>query len=207
MLESFVHWAVGTASATWLSRHRDPDGDGIVVLPVPSELVMGGGARRLSRGQGEMNIAIANRLRVLGSVPGSARITASRYAGRAVIRRAGDICVVRRRWTARAFFDRHGEISTLLAGFCGGAAPDLHPGGHRANVLAALRAVHGARAFLWCTVLATIGYVLGQHEDVLSNVDVQQYVSRALVYLIPALIVTVIVYAWWQRRRGGAKTP
>jgi len=27
------------------------------------------------------------------------------------------------------------------------------------------------------------------------------------VYLIPALIVTVIIYAWRQRRRAGAKTP
>jgi membrane protein DedA with SNARE-associated domain len=65
----------------------------------------------------------------------------------------------------------------------------------------------GLGALLWCTILATIGYVLGQHEEMLRNADVQREVSRALVYLIPALIVTVIVYAWRQRRRGTTKTP
>jgi membrane protein DedA with SNARE-associated domain len=109
---------------------------------------------------------------------------------------------------AERFFDRHGEISTLL----GRMLPVVRhlisiPAGIARMSLPRFVLFTGLGAFLWCTILATIGYVLGQHEDVLSNVEVQHYVSRALVYLIPALVVAVIVYAWRQRRRAGPDTP
>ena len=209
MLESFVHWL--------LERFRDMGYPGIVilmamessVLPVPSELVMAPAGYLAAKG--EMNIAIAIACGVLGSVLGAlANYGVALWLGRAVIRRAGRYLLLSEKALDRAerFFDRHGEISTLL----GRMLPVVRhlisiPAGIARMSLPRFVLFTGLGAFLWCTVLATIGYVLGQHEDVLSNVDVQQYVSRALVYLIPALIVTVIVYAWWQRRRGGAKTP
>jgi len=209
MLESFVHWL--------LERFRDMGYPGIVilmamessVLPVPSELVMAPAGYLAAKG--EMNIAIAIACGVLGSVLGAlANYGVALWLGRAVIRRAGRYLLLSEKALDRAerFFDRHGEISTLL----GRMLPVVRhlisiPAGIARMSLPRFVLFTGLGAFLWCTILATIGYVLGQHEDVLSNVDVQQYVSRALVYLIPALIVTVIVYAWWQRRRGGAKTP
>ena len=209
MFESFVHWL--------LERFRDMGYPGIVilmamessVLPVPSELVMAPAGYLAAKG--EMNIAIAIACGVLGSVLGAlANYGVALWLGRAVIRRAGRYLLLSEKALDRAerFFDRHGEISTLL----GRMLPVVRhlisiPAGIARMSLPRFVLFTGLGAFLWCTILATIGYVLGQHEDVLSNVDVQQYVSRALVYLIPALIVTVIVYAWWQRRRGGAKTP
>ncbi len=209
MLESFVHWL--------LERFRDMGYPGIVilmalessVLPVPSELVMPPAGYLAAKG--EMNIVIAIACGVLGSVLGAlANYGVASWLGRAVIRRAGRYLLISEKALDRAerFFDRHGEISTLL----GRMLPVVRhlisvPAGIARMSLPRFVLFTGLGAFLWCTILATIGYVLGQHEDVLSNVDVQHYVSRALVYLIPALILTVIVYAWWQRRRGGAKTP
>ena len=209
MLESFVHWL--------LERFRDMGYPGIVilmamessVLPVPSELVMPPAGYLAAKG--EMNIVIAIACGVLGSVLGAlANYGVALWLGRAVIRRAGRYLLISEKALDRAegFFDRHGEISTLL----GRMLPVVRhlisiPAGIARMSLPRFVLFTGLGALLWCTILATIGYVLGQHEDVLSNVEVQHYVSRALVYLIPALIVTVIVYAWWQRRRAGAKTP
>ena len=209
MLESFVHWL--------LERFRDMGYPGIVilmamessVLPVPSELVMPPAGYLAAKG--EMNIVIAIACGVLGSVLGAlANYGVALWLGRAVIRRAGRYLLISEKALDRAerFFDRHGEISTLL----GRMLPVVRhlisiPAGIARMSLPRFVLFTGLGAFLWCTILATIGYVLGQHEDVLSNLDVQHYVSRALVYVIPALIVTAIVYAWWQRRRGGAKTP
>jgi membrane protein DedA with SNARE-associated domain len=209
MLESFVHWL--------LERFRDMGYPGIVilmamessVLPVPSELVMPPAGYLAAKG--EMNIVIAIACGVLGSVLGAlANYGVALWLGRAVIRRAGRYLLISEKALDRAerFFDRHGEISTLL----GRMLPVVRhlisiPAGIARMSLPRFVLFTGLGAFLWCTILATIGYVLGQHEDVLSNVEVQHYVSRALVYLIPALILTVIVYAWWQRRRAAAKTP
>lgn len=209
MLESFVHWL--------LERFRDMGYPGIVilmamessVLPVPSELVMPPAGYLAAKG--EMNLVIAIACGVLGSVLGAlANYGVALWLGRAVIRRAGRYLLISEKALDRAerFFDRHGEISTLL----GRMLPVVRhlisiPAGIARMSLPRFVLFTGLGAFLWCTILATIGYVLGQHEEILSNVEVQHYVSRALVYLIPALIVTVIVYAWWQRRRAGAKTP
>jgi len=209
MLESFVHWL--------LERFRDMGYPGIVmlmamessVLPVPSELVMPPAGYLAAKG--EMNLVIAIACGVLGSVLGAlANYGVALWLGRAVIRRAGRYLLISEKALDRAerFFDHHGEISTLL----GRMLPVVRhlisiPAGIARMSLPRFVLFTGLGAFLWCTILATIGYVLGQHEDVLSNVEVQHYVSRALVYLIPALIVTVIVYAWRQRRRAGAKTP
>lgn len=209
MLESFVQWL--------LERFRDMGYPGIVilmamessVLPVPSELVMPPAGYLAAKG--EMNLVIAIACGVLGSVLGAlANYGVALWLGRAVIRRLGRYLLISEKALDRAegFFDRHGEISTLL----GRMLPVVRhlisiPAGIARMSLPRFVLFTGLGAFLWCTILATIGYVLGQHEDVLSNVEVQHYVSRALVYLIPALIVTVIVYAWRQRRRAGARTP
>ena len=209
MVESFVHWL--------LDRFRDMGYPGIVilmalessVLPVPSELVMPPAGYLAAKG--EMNLAVAIACGVLGSVLGAlANYGVALWLGRAVIRRLGRYLLVSEKALDRAerFFDRHGEISTLL----GRMLPVVRhlisiPAGIARMSLPRFVVFTGLGALLWCTILATIGYVLGQHEDVLSNLEVQHYVSRALVYLIPALIVTVIVYAWRQRQRDRAKTP
>ncbi|HYR32548.1 MAG TPA: DedA family protein [Gemmatimonadales bacterium] len=209
MLESGVHWL--------LERFRDMGYPGIVilmamessVLPLPSELVMPPAGYLAAKG--ELNLGVAIACGVLGSVLGAlANYGVALWLGRAVIRRVGRYLFISERALDRAerFFDRHGEISTLL----GRMLPVVRhlisiPAGIARMALPRFVLFTGLGALLWCSILATIGYVLGQHEAVLRNADVEREVSRALVYLIPALIVTVIVYAWRQRRRGTTKTP
>lgn len=205
MVESFVHWL--------LERFRDMGYPGIVilmamessVLPVPSELVMPPAGYLAAKG--EMTLAVAITCGVLGSVLGAlANYGVARWLGRAVIRRLGRYVLISEKALDRSerFFDRHGEISTLL----GRMLPVVRhlisiPAGVARMSLPRFVLFTALGAFLWCTILAAIGYWLGQHEAVLSNAEVQHHVSRALAYLIPALIVTVIVYAWRQRGRAG----
>jgi len=212
MLELLTHFG------QWLlERFRDMGYPGIVilmamessVLPVPSEAVMPPVGYLAAKG--EMNLVIVIACGVLGSVLGAlANYGLSLWLGRAVIRRLGRYVLISEKSLDRAerFFDRHGEISTLL----GRMLPVVRhlisiPAGIARMPLRRFVLFTGLGAFLWCTILATIGYVLGQHEDVWNKVEVQQYLREVLLYLIPALIVTVIAYAWWQRRHARAKTP
>jgi len=212
MLELLTHFG------QWLlERFRDMGYPGIVilmamessVLPVPSEAVMPPVGYLAAKG--EMNLVIVIACGVLGSVLGAlANYGLSLWLGRAVIRRLGRYVLISEKSLDRAerFFDRHGEISTLL----GRMLPVVRhlisiPAGIARMPLRRFVLFTGLGAFLWCTILATIGYVLGQHEDDWNKVEVQQYLREVLLYLIPALIVTVIAYAWWQRRHARAKTP
>ena len=56
-------------------------------------------------------------------------------------------------------------------------------------------------AFAWCTILTAIGYLLGRNEGVLRQAEVQRYVSRALLILLPVLAVIVGGYTLRRRRR------
>jgi membrane protein DedA with SNARE-associated domain len=57
---------------------------------------------------------------------------------------------------------------------------------------------------VWCSILAWIGYSLGRHEGVLRNSEVQHYVSRALLIVLPVLALVVWIYVVRQRRRTPA---
>lgn len=209
MVESVVHWL--------LDRFRDLGYPGIVilmamessVLPVPSELVMPPAGYLAAKG--EMNLGLAIACGVLGSITGAlANYGVAWWLGRVVIRRLGRYVLISESGLDRAerFFARHGDISTLF----GRMLPVVRhlisiPAGVARMSVPRFVTFTGLGAFLWCTILATIGYVLGLHEDVLSNVEVRGYVSRAVVYIIPALAVAALVYVWRQRSRDRAKTP
>src|SRR5437867_817210 len=60
----------------------------------------------------------------------------------------------------------------------------------------------GLGAFAWCSILVAIGYLLGRNEGVLRQAEVQHYVSRALLIVLPILALGVGVYALRQRRRA-----
>src|SRR5260370_5072748 len=115
MLESGVQWM--------LERFRDMGYPGIVilmamessVLPLPSELVMPPAGYLAAKG--ELNLVVAIACGVLGSILGAlANYGVALWLGRAVIRRLGRDLFISERALDRAerFFDRPGEIHTLL---------------------------------------------------------------------------------------------
>jgi membrane protein DedA with SNARE-associated domain len=204
MLEGFIEWLLGALLALGYP--------GIValmalessVLPVPSELVMPPAGYWAAKG--EMSFAVAVGCGTLGSVIGAlANYYGARWIGVPLLRRYGKYVLLSERALARSehFFQRHGEISTLI----GRLFPVIRhlisiPAGLHGMALPKFITYTALGAFVWCTILTWIGYVLGRNEDVLRNDEVQRYVTWAIIALIPIAAVIAVVYALRYRRKA-----
>jgi membrane protein DedA with SNARE-associated domain len=125
--------------------------------------------------------------------------------GEPFLRRYGKYVLVRAHHLdrAEAFFARHGEIST----FVGRLLPVVRhlisiPAGMARMRLGRFVAFTAIGAGVWCTVLAYIGWFIGRHEEALVEGVVQAYSTRAVLYMLPVLLLIVVGYVLWQRKRG-----
>lgn len=173
------------------------------ILPLPSELVMPPAGYWVAKG--EMSLPIVLLCGTVGSVIGAlANYWVAQLLGRAFVRRFGRYVLLSEHSLERAerYFAAHGEISTLV----GRLVPVIRhlisiPAGIARMPLGRFVTYTAVGAFAWCAVLTGIGYFLGRHEDVLQNEEVQRYVTRVLVVLIPVLVVGIGTYIVLQRRR------
>lgn len=214
LIECLVPWAAGFIK--WLLyRLLELGYPGIVVLmamessvlPVPAELVMPPAGYWVAKG--EMNAVAAVASGVLGSLIGSlANYFLARWLGRGLVRRFGKYFLISEQSLERSerYFAAHGQISVLL----GRMLPVVRhlisiPAGLARMSLPAFVGYTGVGAFLWCSILAWIGYFLGQQEGVLLCAEVGRYVSRALLVLLPVLALVVGIYVLRQRRKADSK--
>jgi membrane protein DedA with SNARE-associated domain len=146
---------------------------------------------------------------VLGSILGAlANYWVAQLLGRAFVRRFGRYVLLSERSLDRAerFFADHGEISTMV----GRLLPVVRhlvsiPAGIARMPVSRFVIFTGAGAFVWCSVLTGIGYVLGRHEAVLRNEEVQRYVGHALMVVVPVVALGIGAYVvWFRRRRASA---
>ena len=169
------------------------------IVPVPSELVMPP-AGYLAQ-QGQMHIGLAILAGTLGSLVGAyANYYAAHYLGRPLLYRYGKYVLVGPEKLQRmeAFFLRHGEIST----FIGRLLPVIR---HLISIPAGLSGMNHLRfslytlagAGIWCTVLAWIGYIIGENQQL-----IMQYSHQALLWVVVASAALIAGYIWWQRRYG-----
>lgn len=173
------------------------------VLPVPAELVMPPAGYWVAKG--EMNALAAVASGVLGSLLGAlANYFVAMWLGRGFVRRFGKYFLISERSLERSerYFSAHGEISVLL----GRMLPVVRhlisiPAGIARMSLPAFVGYTGLGALVWCSILTWIGYFLGQHEGVLRRSEVQRYVSRALLVVLPVMVLVGGVYLLRQRRR------
>jgi len=56
-------------------------------------------------------------------------------------------------------------------------------------------------AGIWSGVLVYIGFLLGRHEETLRVAAVHTYTRRALLYLLPLIVLVLGGYILWYRRR------
>lgn len=172
------------------------------VIPVPSELVMPP-AGYLAQ-QGKMNMAAAILSGTFGSLLGAyANYYASHYLGRPLIIKYGKYFLIPADKFERVerFFLRHGEIST----FIGRLLPVVR---HLVSIPAGLAGMNHLRfsaytllgAGIWCSILAGIGYVIGENQQLIT-----QYAHQALIVVVIFSMLLVAVYVWWQRRNRGIK--
>lgn len=177
------------------------------ILPLPSELVMPPAGYWVAKGR--MSLPIVLVCGTAGSVIGAlANYWIAQLLGRAFVRRFGRYVLLSEHSLERAerYFATHGEISTLV----GRLLPVIRhlisiPAGIARMPLERFVTYTAAGAFAWCAVLTGIGYFLGRHEDVLRNQEVQRYVTRVLIALIPLIAVGIGAYVLRHRRRRAAE--
>lgn len=173
------------------------------ILPLPSELVMPPAGYWVAKGK--MSLPIVLLCGTVGSVIGAlANYWVAQLLGRAFVRRFGRYVLLSEHSLERAerYFAAHGEISTLV----GRLLPVIRhlisiPAGIARMPLGRFVTYTAVGASAWCAVLTGIGYFLGRHEDVLRNEEVQRYVTRVLVVVIPVIVVGIATYIVLQRRR------
>ncbi|HMU61074.1 MAG TPA: DedA family protein [Gemmatimonadales bacterium] len=203
MLHSVVQWLVETVSALGYP--------GLTVLmaiessfiPLPSEVVMPPAGYLAAHGR--MDPVLAVLAGTLGSVLGALfNYWFAIVIGEPFLRRYGKYFLVSTEHLDRAegFFARHGEIST----FIGRLVPVVRqlisiPAGMARVPLGRFVAFTALGAGIWCAVLVYIGWLVGRHEATLVEGVVRAYSTRAFLYMVPVLILVVIGYVVWHRRR------
>jgi membrane protein DedA with SNARE-associated domain len=172
------------------------------IIPVPSELVMPPAGYLAF--QGKMNLAVAILCGTAGSLAGAyANYFASHYLGRPLIIKYGKYVLIPPDKFERVerFFLQHGEIST----FIGRLLPVVR---HLISIPAGLSGMNHLRfsiytllgAGIWCSILAGIGYVIGENQQM-----IMQYAHKALIWVVLFSIALIGAYIWWHRRSTGIK--
>jgi membrane protein DedA with SNARE-associated domain len=207
MLSQFFHWLIATVSSLGYLGILVLMAIESSILPLPSELVMPPAGYLAAKGQ--MNGPLAVLIGALGSVLGAlVNYGLAIAVGEPALRRFGRYVLVTEASLdrAEAFFKRHGEIGTFL----GRLVPVVRhlisiPAGLARMRLGRFVVFTGAGAGIWCGILAYIGWLIGRHEEALEQAVVDAYTRRAFGYLLPALVVVLVGYiAWYRRKRGGA---
>lgn len=205
MLETAIHWVTDTVFALGYP--------GIAILmaiessaiPFPSEVVMPPAGYLAA--QGRMSFAWVMVAGLTGSLVGAmVNYTVAHWLD-GWLRRHGKWLLIKPEAMdrAEAFFRRHGEIGT----FIGRLVPVVRqlisiPAGLAGMRLDRFLFFTALGAGGWCLVLTYIGYVLGQHSQVLLQEEVQRRVGQVLLVLLPALAALAVAYAVAQRwRRNG----
>lgn len=204
MLAGFFHWLAETILALGYP--------GIVVLmaiessvlPLPSELVMPPAGYLAAKGQ--MNAILAVLAGILGSVLGAlVNYGLALYVGEPLLRKYGKYVLISPRSLDRteAFFRRHGEISTLI----GRLLPVVRhlisiPAGVCRMRLGKFICFTALGAGIWCAILTYLGWLIGKHGQQVEAV-IGSYVHHTLLsYILPAVVVLLGAYVFWQRSRS-----
>jgi membrane protein DedA with SNARE-associated domain len=168
------------------------------VIPVPSELIMPPAGYLAF--QGKMNLAVAILCGTMGSLVGAyANYFVSHYLGRPLILKYGRYVLIPPDKFERVerFFLQHGEIST----FIGRLLPVVR---HLISIPAGLSRMGHlkfsfytlAGAGIWCSILAGIGFVIGENQQL-----IMKYSHKALLWVCLFSISLVAVYVRWHKSR------
>ena len=172
------------------------------VIPVPSELVMPPAGYLAF--QGRMSLIAVILCGTAGSLAGAyINYYVSRHLGRPLILKYGRYVLIPPDKFERVerFFLQHGEIST----FIGRLLPVVR---HLISIPAGLSGMGHlkfslytlAGAGTWCSILAGIGYVIGENQQL-----IMQYSHRALAWVVLFSIALIAVYVWRHRRGKSIK--
>ena len=169
------------------------------VIPIPSELVMPPAGYWAA--DGKMNLWLAILCGTIGSLVGAyANYFAAHYLGRPLILKYGKYVGITEEKFAKVetFFHKHGEIST----FIGRLLPVVR---HLISLPAGLAGMNHLKftlytllgAGLWCTVLTSIGYIIGENQTL-----IMQYSHQAVIGVIIFSAVLITLYIWRHKKKN-----
>ncbi len=167
-------------------------------FPFPSEIVMIPAGYLAHKG--EMNFWVAILMGVIGSWLGALfNYYLALFLGRPLLLKWGKYFFISEENFEKGekFFQRHGEIST----FTGRLIPVVRqyvslPAGIARMNLARFLFWTGLGAGLWMVVLTTIGWFVGQSEDLW-----KPYLQKATLGMLVFCAVVVVIYLWLHKRR------
>lgn len=172
-------------------------------VPFPSEVVVPPAGYLASLGQ--MNIFLVILSGIIGSILGSLLNywIASRF-GRDFLLKYSKYFFINAEKFAKfeVFFNTHGEITT----FVGRLIPVIRqyisfPAGLVRMNLKKFIFYTGLGAAIWCTVLAYVGYFVGNNIDI-----IKENIDHIMYFIFPALILLVIIYVVVYKYRNKRET-
>ena len=198
MVNEVVQWIVATVGQWGYT--------GIVIMmllessffPFPSEVVMIPAGYLAQKG--EMNLFLAIAMGILGSWLGALlNYYLAVFLGRPFFLKYGKYLLISEDKFLRVegFFRRHGEIGT----FTGRLIPVVRqyisfPAGLARMNLAHFLFFTGLGAGIWVTILACIGYIAGQNEQL-----IRAHLHNATIWVVVASLVIIAIYVYFYRRK------
>jgi membrane protein DedA with SNARE-associated domain len=172
------------------------------LFPVPSELVVPPAGYLAS--QGQLNIWLVIFFATLGSIIGALfNYSIAYYLGRPWILRYGKYFLIPPEKFAKveSFFLKHGEISTFTGRLIIVVRHLISlPAGLSKMDLKRFTIFTLAGSFIWVSILAYIGYIVGNNMDL-----VKSYYKQTVIGLVVIMAIVLAVYIVWQKNRAGIK--
>jgi membrane protein DedA with SNARE-associated domain len=173
------------------------------LFPIPSELVVPPAGYLAS--QGQMHIGLVIFFSTLGSLIGALfNYAIAYYLGRPWILRYGKYFLIPPEKFARveSFFLRHGEISTFTGRLIIVVRHLISlPAGLSRMDLFRFSLFTVVGSFIWVTILAYIGYIVGNNMEM-----VKLYYKQTVVALVVVMAFVLAGYIYWQKRKSAVNT-
>jgi membrane protein DedA with SNARE-associated domain len=199
MLHEAINWLVSTIGAmgytgVFLLMAMESS-----ILPIPSELVMPPAGYLAQQGKMDMSLVILSG--TFGSLLGAyANYFAARFLGRPLLLKYGRYVWITEAHFSRVevYFQKHGEIST----FIGRLLPVIR---HLISLPAGLANMSHVRfsaytllgSVIWVSVLAWIGYFIGENQAL-----IVQYSHQAIVAVVIFSLLLTCIYVWLHKRKA-----
>jgi len=169
------------------------------LFPIPSELVVPPAGYLAS--QGQMHIGLVIFFSTMGSLIGALfNYTIAYYLGRPWILKYGKYFLIPPEKFAKVevFFLRHGEISTFTGRLIIVVRHLISlPAGLSRMDLFRFSLFTVVGSFIWVTILAYIGYIVGNNMDL-----VKLYYKHTVIALVIVMAVVLAGYIYWQKRNA-----
>jgi membrane protein DedA with SNARE-associated domain len=200
MLENIISYIVETVAALGYM--------GIFVLmflessffPFPSEVVMVPAGYLAFKG--EMDLTLVILFGILGSLGGALfNYYLAVVLGRPFLHRYGRYILISEETLTKMenFFKTHGSISTFSGRLIPGVRQYISlPAGLARMNLMKFSIYTSLGAGIWVTILALIGYFIGNNEAL-----VKEYVTTITLLLLGSLVLLAAFYIWRHKRKEG----